>query len=168
MILLFFRHFYFFFRPLEADDNFSSLFRSISRLFWTLCNSNRRPFAEIQAYTSKWICRVCSRFVITLGLYLSGNASRSPTWNHHYQSQSVRLLPKDYYFLKGVPCHNHFYGLPGQTVDSPELLFDNFFTPLNVSLGEEFQIWFTEDLYKCGYADNGLGKTCVLVFGLFD
>ena len=82
-------------------------------------------------------------------------------------SQSVRLLPKDYYFLKGVPCRSHFYGLPGQTVDSPELLFDNFSTPLNVSLGEEFQIWFTEDLYKCGYADNGLGKTCVLVFGLF-
>ena len=82
-------------------------------------------------------------------------------------SQSVRLLPKDYYFLKGVPCHSHFYGLPGQTVDSPELLFDNFSTPLNVSVGEEFQIWFTEDLYKCGYADNGLGKTCVLAFGLF-
>ena len=82
-------------------------------------------------------------------------------------SQSIRLLPKDYYFLKGVPCRSHFYGLPGQTVDSPELLFDNFSTPLNVSLGEEFQIWFTEDLYKCGYADNGLGKTCVLVFGLF-
>ena len=41
VILLFFFCFIFF-SPLEADDNFSSLFRSISRLFWTLCNSNRR------------------------------------------------------------------------------------------------------------------------------
>ena len=60
-----------FFSPLEADDNFSSLFRSISRLFWTLCNSNRRWFAIIQAYTSKWIGRVRSRLVITLGLHSS-------------------------------------------------------------------------------------------------
>ena len=83
-------------------------------------------------------------------------------------SQSVRLLPKDdYFFVEGSPCNNHYYGLPGQAADSPELLFDNFSTPLNVSIGEEFRIWFTEDFYKCGYADNGLGKTCVLVFGLF-
>ena len=83
-------------------------------------------------------------------------------------SQSVRLLPKDdYFFVEGSPCNNHYYGLSGQAADSPELLFDNFSTPLNVSIGEEFRIWFTEDFYKCGYADNGLGKTCVLVFGLF-
>ena len=83
-------------------------------------------------------------------------------------SQSVRLLPKDdYFFLEGSPCTNHYYGFLGQTADSPELLFDNFSTPLHVSVGQEFQIWFTEDLYKCGHADNGLGKTCVLVFGLF-
>ena len=62
-----------FFSPLEADDNFSSLFRSISRLFWTPCNSNRRWSVNIQAYTSKWICRVLSIFVfeITLGLHSS-------------------------------------------------------------------------------------------------
>ena len=83
-------------------------------------------------------------------------------------SHSERLLPKDdYFFLEGSPCNNHYYGLPGQTADSPELLFDNFSTPLHVSVGQEFQIWFTEDLYKCGHADNGLGKTCALVLGLF-
>ena len=77
-------------------------------------------------------------------------------------SQRERLLPKD----DGSPC-NSYYGLPGQTANSPELLFDNFSTPLHVSVGQEFQIWFGEDLYKCEHADNGLGKTCVLVLGLF-
>ena len=83
-------------------------------------------------------------------------------------SQGVRLLPKDDYFLEGSPdCNKLHYSLPGQTADSLELLFDNFSTPLHVSVGDEFQIWFTEDLYKCGHLDNGSGKTCVLIFGLF-
>ena len=83
-------------------------------------------------------------------------------------SQSERLLPKDdYFFLEGSPCNNHYYGLLGQTANSPELLFDNFSTPLHVSVGQEFQIWFGEDLNKCWHEDNGLGKTCVLVLGLF-
>ena len=82
-------------------------------------------------------------------------------------SQRERLLPKDdIFFLEGSPCNN-YYGLPGQTANSPELLFDNFSTPLHVSVGQEFQIWFGEDLNKCWHEDNGLGKTCVLVLGLF-
>ena len=83
-------------------------------------------------------------------------------------SHSARLLPKDeYFFVEGSPCSNHYYGLPGQAADSPELLFDNFSTPLHVSVGQEFQIWFGEDLNKCWHENNGLGKTCVLVQGLF-
>ena len=82
-------------------------------------------------------------------------------------SQSERLLPKDDFFLEGIDCNNTFYGLPGQTANSPELLFDNFSTPLHVSVGQEFQIWFGEDLNKCWHEDNRLGKTCVLVLGLF-
>ena len=120
-------------------------------------------------------------------IHQSGSVACSACWSSHWgcthpalpqdhplgtiitNSQlSVRLLPKDdYFFLEGSPCNNHYYGLPGQTADSPELLFDNFSTLLHVSVGQEFQIWFTEDLYKCGHADNGLGRTCVLVFGLF-
>ena len=100
VILLFFFCFIFF-SPLEADDNFSSLFRSISRLFWTLCNSNRRWFAIIQAYTSKWICGVLSRSVITLGLYSSGFASRSPTWNHHNQFPQWTTSSKRWVFFCG-------------------------------------------------------------------
>ena len=107
-------------------------------------------------------------------LYASHWGCTHPTLPQDHQlgtiitnSQSERLLPKDDFFLEGIDCNNTFYGLPGQTANSPELLFDNFSTPLHVSVGQEFQIWFTEDLYKCGHEDNGLGKTCVLVLGLF-
>ena len=118
-------------------------------------------------------------------IHQSGSVECSAGWSSHWgcthpalpqdhrlgtiitSSQSERLLPKDDFFLEGIDCNNTFYGLPGQTADSPELLFDNFSTPLHVSVGQEFQIWFTEDLYKCGHKDNGLGKTCVLVLGLF-
>ena len=92
-----------FFSPLGADDDFSSLFRSISRLFWTLCNSNRRWFANIQAYTSKRICRVLSKFAIciTLGLHLSDFTSRSSTWNHHNQFPEWTTSSKRWHFFSG-------------------------------------------------------------------
>ena len=109
-----------------------------------------------------------SRLAITLGLHSFESTSRSPTGNRHNQFPGCALLPKDDYFLEGLlHCNKHYYSLPGQTADSPELLFDNFSTPLHASVGDEFQIWFTEDLYKCGHEDNGSGKTCVLIFGLF-
>ena len=112
-------------------------------------------------------------------IHQSGSAECAAGWPSHWgcthsnlppdrrlgtvitNSQGVRLLPKDDYFLEGLlHCNKHYYSLPGQTADSPELLFDNFSTPLHVSVGDEFQIWFTEDLYKCGHEDNGSGKTC--------
>ena len=107
-------------------------------------------------------------------LYASHWGCTPPTLPQDHQlgtiitnSQSERLLPKDDFFLEGIDCNNTFYGLPGQTANSPELLFDHFSTPLHVSVGQEFQIWFGEDLNKCWHEDNGLGKTCVLVLGLF-
>ena len=91
----------FFFSPLDADDNFSSLFRSNSRLFWTLCSSNRRWFANIQVYTSRWICGVRSRLVITLGLHSTWYFSRSPTWNHHNQFPECTTSSKRWRFFSG-------------------------------------------------------------------
>ena len=48
-----------------------------------------------------------------------------------------------------------YYSLPGHTPDSPELLFDNFTTPLPVTAGQEFAVWFDEDFDSCGDSDNG-------------
>ena len=84
-------------------------------------------------------------------------------------NRSERLLPQNDIFPAGAStiCNYCYYGLRGQTIDSPELLFDNFSTPLHVLAGEKFGIWFGEDLYKRGHTDNGQNKTCVKVFGLF-
>ena len=57
--------------------------------------------------------------------------------------------------------------LPWATTESPQLLFDNLSTPLTVETNQEFQIWYSEDLFKWGYGDNGYEKTCVAVYGLY-
>ena len=72
------------------------------------------------------------------------------------------LLPKSD-FLSGYWDYK-FYSLPWATTESPQLLFDNFSTPLALETSQEFQIWYSEDLFKWGYGVNGLEKTCVAVY----
>ena len=36
-----------------------------------------------------------------------------------------------------------------------------------VETNQEFQIWYSEGLFKWGYGDNGYEKTCVAVYGLY-
>lgn len=81
----------------------------------------------------------------------------------------TRLLPSDAeLFGTELPCNKQtYYSLPGHTPDSPELLFDNFTNPLRVTVGQQFAVWFGEDLDDCGELDNGSGETCVDVYGLF-
>ena len=75
------------------------------------------------------------------------------------------LLPKSDFLSDYWGCK--FYSLPWATTESPQLLFDNFFTPLTVETNREFQIWYSENLFKWGYGDNGYEKTCVAVYGLY-
>ena len=75
------------------------------------------------------------------------------------------LLPKSDFLSDYWGCK--FYSLPWATTESPQLLFDNFSTPLTVETNQEFQIWYSEDLFKWGYEDNGYEKTCVAVYGLY-
>ena len=83
-------------------------------------------------------------------------------------SNRIRLLPNPEMFGTGLSCDLQiYYNLPGHTLNSPELLFDNFTTPLPVTAGQQFAVWFGEDFYDCYDWDNGLGKTCVDVYGLF-
>lgn len=81
----------------------------------------------------------------------------------------TRLRPSDAeLFGTELPCNKQtYYSLPGHTPDSPELLFDNFTNPLRVTVGQQFAVWFGEDLDDCGESDNGSGETCVDVYGLF-
>ena len=85
-------------------------------------------------------------------------------------SNRTRLLPNDdKLFTANASCEGFLlhYRLPGQNSNSTELLFDNFTEPLPVKAGEQFAIWFGEDLYDCGDTDNGGEKACVEVYGLF-
>ena len=75
------------------------------------------------------------------------------------------LLPKSDFLSDYWGCK--FYSLPWATTESPQLLFDNFSTPLTVETNQEFQIWYSEDLFKWGYGDNGYEKTGVAVHGLY-
>lgn len=58
--------------------------------------------------------------------------------------------------------------IPGFTSDSPELVF-TFTTPLVVTAGQEYRLWYTEDLYKDTYSegDNYAGPSCMEVWLLF-
>ena len=82
--------------------------------------------------------------------------------------QKQRILPTDAAFFRAASgcVNNIFYGLPGVTSESPVLRFSNFSSPLAVSTGQEFQIWYTEDLYDCFEGDNE-GQTCTDVYGLY-
>lgn len=60
------------------------------------------------------------------------------------------------------------YSIPGFTSNSPELVF-TFTTPLVVTAGQEYRLWYTEDLNPDRYSegDNYPGKTCMNVWLLF-
>ena len=79
-----------------------------------------------------------------------------------------RLLPKEEFLYKFFTCgQSHHYNLPGQTVYSPELVFDNFPTPRHVTVGEQFKVWFIEDLLDCSEEDNIVEKACVHAYALY-
>jgi len=128
--------------------------------------------------------------VITFKLvYQSGYVQCAPGYQSHWgcrhpnvppehelgtyitDSQKNRLLPKEEFLAEpesGDCVFRIYYRLIGLNPDSPELLFDNFTIPLHVSAGEQFQIWFAEDLTRCKDHDNSdLGQTCAEVYGLF-
>ena len=105
--------------------------------------------AQSSGYKSNWGCKY-------------PGYSTHPMGTHITYSNKNRLLPKDKYLVGGCG----FYNLPWATPDSPELLFDNFSIPLVVTTGQEFQVWFGEDLNNCADEDNG-GTTCTEVYGLY-
>lgn len=75
------------------------------------------------------------------------------------------LLPTNNYLLDYWDCK--FYSLPWATTESPELVFDSFSTPLAAEANQDFQIWYSEDLFNWDDTNNGYEKTCVSVYGLY-
>ncbi len=60
----------------------------------------------------------------------------------------------------------HSYQIAGIGINSPELVFNKLPTPLSVSVGQEFQIWYGQDLKDCT-EDNNDGQTCADVYAWY-
>ena len=83
-----------------------------------------------------------------------------------YENKSV--LPLAEYRDHGY-CKKNSYKIKGIDVNSTELLFDRLPSPISVSNGQVFKIWYTEALlnkHNC-YKDNS-GKICIDVYALYD
>lgn len=68
------------------------------------------------------------------------------------------IFPQDY--------RNVSYTLNGFDASSPELLFTRVSSPIAVSAGEEFRVWYHED-FKNGTESDNAGRTCTNVFGVY-
>ena len=79
-----------------------------------------------------------------------------------FKNRSALLLA-DY---KRKDC-DYSYKIEGVGVNETELRFNNLPSPISVSVGEEFQIWFTQDLMNCSEQNNG-GQTCADVYALYE
>ena len=73
-----------------------------------------------------------------------------------------RLLLADY---KKVNCDQP-YKIEGVGVNETELRFNNLPSPISVSVGDEFQIWYVQDLINCS-EDNNSGQTCADVYAWY-
>ena len=59
------------------------------------------------------------------------------------------------------------YKLHGYNANSPEIVFNFFSTPLSVTNGQKFRVWYGEDLITKTEQDNGGKKSCVDVYGVY-
>ena len=62
-------------------------------------------------------------------------------------------------------CH-YSYKIEDVGVNDNELRFNNLPTPISVSVGDEFQIWYGQDLNNCSEHNNS-GQTCADVYAWY-
>ncbi|KAL9968602.1 hypothetical protein ACROYT_G020712 [Oculina patagonica] len=74
--------------------------------------------------------------------------------------QNNVILPENY------NIDQNSYTLPGFAANSPELLF-TFSTPMEVTAGQEYRVWYKEDLSNQEESDNYSGATCMRVVAIF-
>ena len=78
-----------------------------------------------------------------------------------YRNKTVLPLAE---FPKG--SKDYRYQLDGAHVNSPTLVFNLLPTPLVVSIGQQFLIWYGQDL--ANYTEyNNAGETCTDVYALY-
>ena len=91
--------------------------------------------------TSKWGCRAST----TLSTLITDD-------------QNSVVFPENY-------SGEMSYTLPGFTSNSPEPWF-TFSVPLEVTAGQEYRVWYSEDLHSITEIDN-LGSTCMRVIVIY-
>ena len=72
------------------------------------------------------------------------------------------LLLADY---RNKSCH-YSYKIEGVGVNETELRFNNLPSPISVSVGDRFRIWYGQDLKDCS-EDNNNGQTCADVYAWY-
>ena len=70
------------------------------------------------------------------------------------------------YKTGGPRTCKYSYGIKGTGVNATELVFNELPSPISAFVGQEFQIWFGQDLANCTEYNNS-GQTCVDVYALY-
>ena len=117
-------------------------FKLVHRIGSIRCNPDDPP--------SFWGCNYSLGYGDTRLLTIITFNNRSP------------LLLADY--VKNV-C-GYPYKIEGVGVNEAELKFKNFLSPISVSVGKEFQIWYGQDLKDCSEHNNS-GQTCADVYAWY-
>ena len=76
------------------------------------------------------------------------------------------ILPPNQLIVTGWLAAGKWYHDVGYSSVSPELVLSVFSDPCPVSSGQEFRVWYGEDLVKFHEQDNG-GKVCSDVYALY-
>ena len=80
-----------------------------------------------------------------------------------YENKSVLPLTE---YRDGV-CRKYSYKIKGIDVNSTELLFNHLPSPISVSNGQVFKIWYNEALLPNDCAQDNSGEICVDVYALY-
>lgn len=104
-------------------------------------------------------------------VYISGKVGcdpfRSSKWGCGEDSSTLYTLITD--DKNNVVFPENFYGLytlPGFTSSSPQLLF-TFSSLLEVTAGQEYRVWYAEDLDSYSEVDNYPGATYMRVIVIY-
>ena len=82
-----------------------------------------------------------------------------------YENKSVLPLAE----YRGAHCTKYSYKIEGIDVNSTELLFNHLPSPISVSNGQVFKIWYNEALLHISNdcAKDNSGEICVDVYALY-
>ena len=102
-------------------------------------------------------------------VHISGKVSCTPTdesnWGYRSLIDTI-LTDKDNKVVYPEDQKAHYYRLPGFTGNSPELVL-TLTSPLVVTAGQEYRLWYWEDLINSSEEDNKPGPSCMKVIYLF-